>query len=164
VTTFDVESDAVTVSLTSNQSWLSVSGNLLSGVPPVDAIGSHQVTLSANDGTDSTEQTFTLTVNARTHADLSISVTLSKPAVLVGEDLLLDYLITNDGPADATNIALVFTIAGSAEFIDNASGCDLSDNRMDCPYGTSDPSSAFGVQIMASSPWVNHLAMPTLAQ
>ena len=62
----DAEGDALTLSVISAPDWLtfnSASG-LLSGVPTAENIGSYNVTVMASDRSNSTTQTFRITVRA----------------------------------------------------------------------------------------------------
>lgn len=69
ITVTDVDNDAITISGTTVPSWLSLTDNgggsaTLSGTPSSGDIGSHNVAISASDGTESTTQTFNISVSA----------------------------------------------------------------------------------------------------
>jgi hypothetical protein len=64
IETQDIDGDAVTVSST-GPSWLTISGNTLSGVPGSGDVGLHNVVLTADDGNGGTaSQSFSVAANA----------------------------------------------------------------------------------------------------
>ena len=93
VTTNDADMDAVTVSATTLPSWLSFAaasgGGTLSGTPT--AAGSFAVVLSATDGTDSAEQSFTIVVTAAAN---SAPVFTSTPVEVGQVGVAYSYAVT----------------------------------------------------------------------
>ena len=68
LTATDADNDVVTLHATTLPSWLSFdeATGVLSGAPTESDLGDHTIFLMASDGSDETEQTFTVTVNAPT--------------------------------------------------------------------------------------------------
>ncbi|KGJ97234.1 putative Ig domain-containing protein, partial [Thalassotalea sp. ND16A] len=64
VTASDADGDNLTFSADILPSWLSFTGNVLSGTPSLSDVGSHAVTLSVTDGEDSVSQSFSIVVEA----------------------------------------------------------------------------------------------------
>ena len=67
ITTNDDDADAVTISATTKPAWLSLTDNTdgtatLSGTPSSSDVGSHSVVVNVDDGTDNTDQSFTVVV------------------------------------------------------------------------------------------------------
>lgn len=69
ITTNDNDGDAVTITATTKPSWLTFTDNgngtaTLTGTPGSTEVGTHSIVLNVSDGTDNTDQSFTLTVSA----------------------------------------------------------------------------------------------------
>tara|TARA_B100000902_G_scaffold54693_1_gene61410 strand:- start:407 stop:1477 length:1071 start_codon:yes stop_codon:yes gene_type:complete len=88
VTTNDADGDNVTVTETiptASQNWLSFTNNVLSGTPTNSDVGNHNIVLTANDGTISTTQTFTIVVVANNNAPIVTSTpVVTVPSVYMG--------------------------------------------------------------------------------
>lgn len=75
ITTNDYDGDAVTITATTKPSWLTFTDNgdgtaTLTGAPGTSDIGTHSTVLNVSDGTDNTDQSFTITVSAETASGL----------------------------------------------------------------------------------------------
>jgi hypothetical protein len=132
ITVSDIDNSSVNVSLNSGPSWLNLSNKTLTGTPSSTDVGPHQITLNANDGTDTAQQTFTVTVNARTDADLSLTASLSPSLALVSQPITLTYTLSNAGPADASNVTLSATLSGDVTLSTSTNGCSVSNSQLNC--------------------------------
>lgn len=151
ITTTDIEDDSISLTLTTDQTWLSLSDNLLSGIPPLDAIGNHEIMLTASDGTGSTNQAFTLTVNPRTDADLSLVASISPSPSVAGNEVTLTISVTNSGPADANGAMVSIALQGAVEVINSGPNCEGS-SQLSCTLDTLEngANTTLEVSLMAS--------------
>ncbi|NVK32693.1 MAG: putative Ig domain-containing protein, partial [Gammaproteobacteria bacterium] len=116
----DAEGSAMTLSTPSLPSWLSynTSTGILSGTPSNDEVGDHVVSLSASDGTLSSEQQFTVTVLNVNDAP----VITGTPATSVNEDSA--YSFTPSASDDDAGTTLSFSIQNKPNWasFDTATG------------------------------------------
>ena len=85
VATSDDDGDTVTVTCTTCPSWLSYSSSTgkLTGTPDNDDVGANAVVLTANDGTTTSTQSFTVTVaNVNSMGSVSLSGTTAEDQAL----------------------------------------------------------------------------------
>ncbi|MBT8449968.1 MAG: DUF11 domain-containing protein, partial [Gammaproteobacteria bacterium] len=133
VTTEDVNNDTVIVTATTLPSWLAFDGYNLIGEPNATDVGDHNVTLTADDGTDTTDQNFTITVEA-VAPDLSISKVDSAAGGPVDVSTGFYYTITvnNKGSATATGVSVTDTLPPGLDInltTSNASSSDWNCTR-----------------------------------
>lgn len=96
ITTNDPNGDSVTLATGTLPSWLTLTGNTLSGTPLTSDVGAHSITLTANDGNGGTAtQSFTITVTNNTNF----------------EDGLHDFIIVN--PPTSRNVNGNLAVAGN---------------------------------------------------
>lgn len=127
----DVENDELTYSLETAPEWLSISGNVISGTPPVSAIGEHNVVIRVDDGSEQDEQAYTLLVAERTDADLSVILDSLAPA-LVDSDFSISIVLSNAGPADASDVSLHLEFSRELQFVTLPDGCSQQATAVNC--------------------------------
>jgi len=91
------DGDTVTVTASTLPSWLSFNGTVLIGTPATGDAGLDNIVLTADDGTDTTDQTFTITVSAAGNSD---PVANDKNYTAPFETAISGNVIT-DSPADS---------------------------------------------------------------
>ncbi len=108
-TATDADGDTLTLSATTLPAWLNfdASGGVLSGMPSGSDVGGHDVTLSVTDGTDSTSQSFTITVEAAEPTN-SAPVITSSSITAATEAVEYSYTLTATDADDDT-----ITMSGS---------------------------------------------------
>jgi gliding motility-associated-like protein len=125
-TASDVDNATLTITAISKPAWLTLSATVnnqatLSGATTQAQVGSHQVTLRVSDGTNTADQTFTITVINVNDAP----VITSSPITTINEDAAYNYTIT---ATDADNDALSFTLTQAPTWLsltDNGDGTAL---------------------------------------
>jgi len=128
----DDHGDTVTLSVDSMPTWLSFDSGAgtLTGTPLHSAVGDHQVTLDASDGTHSVQQSYTITV-----ADVNNAPTISgTPATTVAEDIAYSFTPT---ASDDDGDTLAFSIENKPSWasFDTATGA-LSGTPQNADVGT----------------------------
>ena len=100
----DDDGDSLSYNAAIIPSWLTfnTSTRLLSGTPMNSDVGAHSVSLYVTDGTDSTYQNFTLTVNNVNDAPTIVSV----PDTTATEDITYSYILT---ATDIDGDSLIYT-------------------------------------------------------
>ena len=109
ITTEDVDEDVVTVSATGLPSWLTLSGNILSGTPTEGETGS-EITITATDDGDGTltaTQTFTIVVTPVNDAPAAIADTTT---VLEDAEATSIDVLANDTDDEVDPLTLLSTI------------------------------------------------------
>lgn len=152
ITVADVDSDDLSVSLLQAPDWLTLdnvsAGNFtLTGVPPVSAMGSNPVVLQVSDGQATADQAFSILVTERTDADLMISIATMSPAGIVGQSLGYQFVISNNGPADASNVTMSASWqAVQGDFV-VPEQCDVSVQTITCNIDLVTPESPVTLEI-----------------
>ncbi|EKE77577.1 tandem-95 repeat protein [Gallaecimonas xiamenensis] len=122
---------SVSLSLTQAPSWLTLSGNLLAGTAPLDALGDHNISLVASDGQLQATQSFVLTVTEADTAMVSLSRRWVGLPARVGKPLRLMISAQHEmGPALA-DASLVIRLQGGS--MSALAGCSLSGDTQRCP-------------------------------
>ena len=90
----DLDGDALTFSISSAPAGMSMIGNVLNWTPTSTDVGSHDVTIVADDGEDSVNQSFTLVVQTNPVASLAIT---SQPitTAIAGQPYQYNMAVTN---------------------------------------------------------------------
>jgi hypothetical protein len=126
----DLDGDTLTYAAPTLPSWLSfdTTTRALTGTPAQAAVGTHNVTLSVNDGTVTVQQSFTVTVN-----DVNDAPVAANDSYTVDEDDELDVnpaggVGANDTDADGDNL--------NFEVVDDVSDgeLDFNDNNGSFEY------------------------------
>jgi uncharacterized repeat protein (TIGR01451 family) len=109
------------------------------------------VTLTATtcDGANSSTATHTVVLYA---ADLSVTKEVSDDSVLPGETFTYTIVVSNAGPADATNVILTDTLPVSLTFVSASSGCFEVDGVVICDLGDLAMGSVVTVEIAVTAP------------
>jgi uncharacterized repeat protein (TIGR01451 family) len=107
-------------------------------VPGSIAAGSTDVTTitftSQGDNTQSASTTLTTTAIA-VEADLEVSVSAAPDPVVIGGSLTYTIVITNHGPADATNVLLTDNLPAGVAYVSDDSGCSHATGVVTCNLG-----------------------------
>jgi uncharacterized repeat protein (TIGR01451 family) len=85
-----------------------------SGSTPV---GTYQLSINATSGSLTHTATVSLTVTNQMSADLSIASTVSPKPGQVGTNLTFRIIVTNNGPASATNVVLTETLPAGVSLV-----------------------------------------------
>lgn len=134
----DVDDSSFTYSVVSNHSWLSINNSgVLSGTPSAGDIGAESVTVTVSDGALTDSDTFTLTVMDANSADLTSSMSVSKPLALTNENITVTTTVENLGPKATADGTLVVTVGSDTDIVsvDTGKGCTvLSATQMECDF------------------------------
>ena len=105
VSTSDPDGNSVTVTATTKPDWLSFDGTTLSGTPLNSDVGSHNIVLTASDGSLSTTQSFTILV-----ANVNDLPTFtSTPVTSATQGQLYNYIVITNDVDIGDNITLTVT-------------------------------------------------------
>ncbi len=129
VTTNDVDGQTPSIALTAHPGWLAITDNgngtaTLTGTPTNDDVGNNSVTITASDGTASTDQNFTISVTNTNDAPVFNSI----PVTSATEDAPYTYTV-NASDVDLGEIPsfTLTTNPGWLAIVDNGDGtADLS--------------------------------------
>lgn len=132
----DVDTEEVSFEISEGPSWLSLAGSELSGTAPVEAIGDNNVTVIVSDGELTAEQSFVISVLARTDADLSVSISATPVPSLLSESIVYQFDVSNAGPADANNVELNAQFNGDINFDNLLDGCSADSSTLTCTLDT----------------------------
>jgi hypothetical protein len=128
LTASDVDGDTLSYSASSLPSWLSLTGNTLSGTPSDSDVGSVEVTVTVSDNSASDSQTFTIDVIDNGATALSIvapddiimeansfttSVNLGDAIIVDDNDINLQASIDNPGPYAVGEHTVTWTVTDS---------------------------------------------------
>ncbi|KGJ99060.1 hypothetical protein ND16A_0391, partial [Thalassotalea sp. ND16A] len=131
ITASDADGDNLTYSAISLPGWLSLNGNVLSGTPSANDVGSHAVTLSVTDGQDSANQSFAIVVEAAPIVN-SAPVFTSTAITSSVEGSLYTYALT---ASDANDDELTFSAVSLPSWL-NLNGNVLSGTPIDSDVGS----------------------------
>jgi aldose sugar dehydrogenase len=84
---------------------------------PAAAIGTYLLTINATSGSLQHTETVTLVINSPTSADLLLTKTASPNPAQVGTTLSYRVVVTNTGPATATNVQFTDTLPSNVTFV-----------------------------------------------
>jgi uncharacterized repeat protein (TIGR01451 family) len=111
---------------------------------------------SQGDNTQSDSTVLTTTAIA-VDADLEVSISASPDPVIIGDNLTYTIVITNHGPADATNVVLTDNLPSGVAYVSDDSGCSYATGVATCNLGGIANDASKTVQIV-----VNVIAIGTL--
>ena len=124
ITTSDPDGDPVTLAAPTLPSWLTLSGTTLSGTPTGADLGANSVELTASDGILTTDQSFTINVQAPSNPRRS-PPSVPSPAQAENTPFTITYadLLANSDATDPNSLPISFlitSIGGGTLTVDGA--------------------------------------------
>ena len=93
---------------------------------------------------------FTINEPPADSADLVLSISPSATQLITGESLVMTYVVSNQGPNDASNVSVIHALPPGMTFI-SSTDCTFADNAITCEIGDLDVNEIYTATAMITS-------------